>query len=472
MKKASSLRSCWYVGVISLILFSNISLAQNRNELKNSMIYAVGTYKDGKYVYTALQHKQFIKDTIIKNKKFEKIRYSTFTDNKLDLKNDIYFENFDDSIYSLLDGDLQAVHQINYTTNETQIGKISGKPGKIQFEFVDTRSSFPRDSLRPSLKTPRKYYLNNDIESYIVIIPDLRTAAISGDGKIYSTQLMGDNYNQISQSIRNGNSASNKFSIVPGDEIQLFYRRKWHNDTTGIAEYEDKQFKNIKYQTDTLIKGRKTLKFSIDGYNYLSGNEEQVSEFFIQLNDSGYYSGNQFIPFKTYSSELRVANDSLGNYFFLQGITNDTIGSNVFPRVVQAYSNNPYRISILTYFPMPYFEVGNVEGIITYAKINGKESGRKKERTYITDRTNIRQIKSVSSNKVSITLYVVDDSDITITLPTAPKPSYSKHHLTAGLHTIVMTTNKLTNRKYYPIEIEYKSTKESGSFSNGFETRF
>ena len=77
----------------------------------------------------------------------------------------------------------------------------------------------------------------------------------------------------------------------------------------------------------------------------------------------------------------------------MQGIDNDTIGTNIYQKIVQAKGNDPYRYYILPFFPMPYIEFGNVQGIITYSKIKGIEKGKKRERTYITDRNNIRGIK-------------------------------------------------------------------------------
>ena len=199
---------------------------------------------------------------------------------------------------------------------------------------------------------------------------------------------------QVDNGFKSNAKTSSRFDIQIGDEIQLFYRRKWYNDTTGITEYEDKQFKNVKYIGDTIINNSKALVMTINGYSYLNGSTDDDEQFIVTLTDSGYYSGYQFIPFKDYKTELRLIDFENKKEFFLQGIDSDTIGTNIYQKIVQAKSSDPYRYYILPFFPMPYIEFGNVQGIITYSKIKGVEKGKKRERTYITDRTNIRNITS------------------------------------------------------------------------------
>jgi hypothetical protein len=78
-------------------------------------------------------------------------------------------------------------------------------------EFIDTRNSYPRDSLIATRKTPRKYYLKENSEIYLVIIPDLQSLVVSSNGQFYTKQLMGDNYNDITNGFKNNFSASTKF---------------------------------------------------------------------------------------------------------------------------------------------------------------------------------------------------------------------------------------------------------------------
>ena len=70
----------------------------------------------------------------------------------------------------------------------------------------------------------------------------------------------------------------------------------------GITEYENKQFKNVKYIGDTIVNNSKGLVLSVNGYNYLSGSKDDDEQFLVSLTDSGYYSGYQFIPFKNYTN--------------------------------------------------------------------------------------------------------------------------------------------------------------------------
>ncbi|MDQ6763434.1 MAG: hypothetical protein M3015_12510 [Bacteroidota bacterium] len=170
---------------------------------------------------------------------------------------------------------------------------------------------------------------------------------------------------------------------------------------------------------------------------------------------------------------MKLIADSSGNNFFLQGVDYDTIGASPFPKVVQVYSNSPYRYYILAFFPMPFIEFGNVQGLITYAKIEGKDYGIKRERTFITDRTNICEIKSLSDNEVSCEIFFKEPCDVSITIENDDgKKGELKSKTDAGTHIFKVKTSKLTNGTYYQVQINYKTENSSGSFSNGFTANY
>lgn len=457
------------------LLFTISAFGQTRSEISNSKLYVRATYFDKKNEFIGLQTRTDLSDTIINSIKYKKIRTEDFTDYSDMHNSNTYYEAFSDGLYTLLDNKQNTVHKINYQTAKEQQGIIFGKPTHISLELIDTRNSFPRDSLIPTEKTPRKYYQRDNSEIYLVIIPDLKTLAVSSNGQFYTKQLLGDNYNDITNGLKNNYQASTKFNIQKGDEIQLFYRRKWYNDTTNVAEYEDKQFKNIKYLGDTVVNNTKALKLEIDGYNYLSGSKDNPEEFLVSLTDSGYNVGYQFIPFKNYTTEFKLVDNNGNKEFLLQGVTFDTIGNNIYPKIVQAKSNDPYRYFILPFFPMPFIEFGNVQGIITYTKIKGVEKGTKKEQTYITSENNIRDITSKSKNEVEVIIYFIDKADVEIEIQdfnTNKTIGQLKSSAKQGLNSFIIRADKLEKGKEYRVQINYKGDKSSGSFSNSVKAMF
>jgi len=457
------------------LLFTISAFGQTRSEISNSKLYVRATYFDKKNKFIGLQTRADLSDTIINSIKYKKIRTEDFTDFSDKHNSKTYYEAFSDGVYTLLDNKLNTVHKINYKTTKEQQGIIFGQPRQVSLEFIDTRNSFPRDSLIPTEKTPRKYYQKDNSEIYLVIIPDLKTLAVSSNGQFYAKQLFGDNYNDISNGLENNFQASTKFNIQKGDEIQLFYRRKWYNDTTNVAEYEDKQFKNIKFLGDTVLNNTQALKLEIEGYNYLSGTKDNPEELLVSLTDSGYNVGYQFVPFKNYKTELKIVDNNGNKEFFLQGVTFDTVGNNVYPKIVQAKSNDPYRYFILPFFPMPFIEFGNVQGIITYSKIKGIEKGTKRERTYITSENNIRDIISKSKNEVEVSIYFIDKADIEIEIQdfnTDKTVEQLKSSAKQGLNTFIVRADKLEKGKEYRVQINYKGDKSSGSFSNSVTVKY
>jgi hypothetical protein len=459
--------------LLTLLFLIQISFGQeSRKEIAESKIYVRATYFDQKNEFIGLQVRTDIKDTLIENRNFIKFKTEDFVDYSDIETTEIYFESFDNGNYKLLNSSFETVHDIDYNDTEEQIATLFGNQVKTSLEYIDTRRSYPRDSLIATDKTPRKYYTNSNSEIYAVIIPDLKTVAVSSNGQFYTKQLFGDNYNDISEGIKNGFRTSNRFDIQSGDEIQLFYRRKWYNDSTGLAEYEDKQFKTVRYIGDTIVDGNKSLKIEIEGYNYLSGSKDGPEEFLMQVSDSGYYYSNQFIPFKEYSTELKTIEQNGQKGFFLQGVSKDTINGFTYEKIVQA-TPDPYRYFILPFFPMPFVEFGNVQGIITYSKIKGIEKGTKRERTYITDETNIRNIYSTSDKKVELEIYFLDQLDVEIEIKDYENNKVIgslKTKSKKGINSFTVKTEKLEKGKSYSIQINHKGENNSGSFSKGFKS--
>lgn len=461
--------------LLTLLLQTQITFGQeSREEMTESKIYVRATYFDQKNEIIGLQVRTDLLDTIIENRQFHKFKTEDFVDYSEIEKTETYYESFLNGNYKLLDKNLETVHNIDYTATNEQTATLFGNEVKTSLEIIGTRRSYPRDSLIANEKTPRKYFKSDNSEIYALIIPDLKTLAVSSNGQFYTKQLFGDNYNDISEGIKNNLQTNNRFDIQVGDEIQLFYRRKWYNDSTGIAEYQDKQFKNVKYIGDTIVDGNKSLRLQIEGYNYLSGSKDSPEEFLMQVSDSGYYYGNQFIPFKDYKTELKIIEQNGQKGFSLQGVSKDTINGFTYKKIVQA-TPDPYRYFILPFFPMPFIEFGNVQGIITYSKIKGIEKGTKRERTYITDKNNIRDIYSISEKKVEIQIYLLDKLDIEIEIKDyeADKAIGSlKSKSKKGINTFIIKTDKLKKGKYYSVQINYKGENNSGSFSNGFKSKY
>lgn len=461
--------------IILTLLFSYFAFGQNsRSELANSKIYIRATYFDKKNEYIGLQTRTDLTDTIIEKVTYRKFQTSDFTDYSHKSETKTFYETFANDFYCLLDNSKKVVHKINYQIDKEQTGTIFGKQSNILLEFIDTRNSYPRDSLVATRKTPRKYYQKDNSEIYLLIIPDLQSLVVSSNGQFYTKQLMGDNYNDITNGFKNNYTASTKFDIQKGDEIQLFYRRKWYDDTTNVAEYQDKQFKNFKYVADTIVNDSKTLKFEVEGYNYLSGSYESPQELLVTVTDSGYYVGYQFVPFQDYKTELKIVDTEKGKDLFLQGVSFDTINGNIYPKIVQAKSD-PYRYYILPFFPMPFIEFGNVQGIITYTKIKGIEKGKKRERAYITDENNIRDIISISKNEVEVIIYFVDKAEVDIEIKdfeTDKIVGNLKTKAKKGLNTFVVRSDNFEKDKQYSVQINYKNKDNSGSFSNSVTTKY
>ena len=124
---------------------------------------------------------------------------------------------------------------------------------------------------------------------------------------------------------------------------------------------------------------------------------------------------------------------------------------------------------------MPFVEFGNVQGIITYSKIKGIENGVKRERTYITNENNIREIVSKSKNEVEVVIYFVDKAEVEIQIhdfDTDKILGQLKSSAKQGLNPFIINVDKLEKDKEYKVQINYKGNNGSGSFSNSLKAKY
>lgn len=461
-----------------LLLIAHIAFGQSAKERTYSKIYYKGTYFNEQNKLIGLQVRTDLTDTVIGAIQYKKFQMADFTDYAGPKEVKTYFETFNNSTYCLLDSSLAIIHRINFQTKNQQDGIIFGKKSQISLEFLFSRSNSNEDSLSITTMVPRKYFLMDNSEIYIVIIPFLEAEVVSSNGDFYLKKLMGDNYNNISEGLLSNYKASTRFDIQIGDEIQLFYRRKWYDDTTHFAKYEDKQIKNISYLGDTILNNKRAMRFQIEDYNYLSGTYTLTKDFLVEQTNDGYTMGSVFVPFQEYQTDLKVIETQNGLGLFLQGVTFDTVGKFIYPRIVQVKSDEngmPWKINILPFFPLVFIETGIVEGFITYSKIKGVESGIKKTRTFITDRDNIRAITNKKEHEVEVEIYLIEQSDIQIEIKDTESEKVlvsQKSKGNTGLNTILIRSKKMQKGSYYSVQINYERPNDMGSFSSSVKMKY
>ncbi len=117
---------------------------------------------------------------------------------------------------------------------------------------------------------------------------------------------------------------------------------------------------------------------------------------------------------------------------------------------------------------MLYYEVGNVEGYISYAKLKNIEYGKKFERTYPKDKTGIWSFRQVSENSIEVHFFVVEDSEIQIEFGQDEKSkAIFKKKMKQGEYKEIIKTDKLEPNEYYKINFIYQSKNSSGNQTNG-----
>ncbi len=278
---------------------------KNRNDIAKSNLFYTGIYVDDINTNKTIILREFIKDTIIDSKSFHKYKMIEFEDYNKSKNQSFYYESFDQNSYIKLNEKLKPIHSVQ-TDKEQQQGIIFGSRKNLNIEYVDTRRSFPRDSLIPDEQTPKKFFEIENPENYFIIRTDLQVKELEIQDTLYIKHLLGDIFLNISENIENNLTVNNQYKNNIGDEIQLMYRRKWYNEENGNAEIENKQFKNFKIIAEEKIENQKVITLQENGYSFLSGVEEQPREWKIIVTDSSYIFDGFEISIKDYKTDLKI----------------------------------------------------------------------------------------------------------------------------------------------------------------------
>ena len=129
----------------------------------------------------------------------------------------------------------------------------------------------------------------------------------------------------------------------------------------------------------------------------------------------------------------------------------------------------------MPFFPLPYAEFGIVQGVITYTKIKGIEQGTKRVRTYITDRTNIRDIISKSKSEIEIQIYFTEVSELEIIVQdydSEKKVGRIKGTSKIGLNTFSVPCSKLKKDREYDLQVNYSNNESWGSLSHSVKNKY
>jgi hypothetical protein len=456
------------------LLLSTISFGQNsRQELAHSKIYVHASFYEQKNVFLGLQFRTDLVDTVLNDNRFVKFKMDYFQNSSQIDSSQIYYETFENGRYQLLNQRFETIHSVDYKTDKRQKGILYGNEQMIDFVPIDNEKI--EDQKEISQQTPRKYYQKNDAEIYVVIIADIQTLAVYGKDHIYTKQMLGKAYNELTSSMQQQLTVNNRFDIQVGDELQILYRRKWYDQNTGEACYRDKQYKTIKCKADTIIQGNRELTFQIDGFNYLNSQEEQTEEYKVILNDTGYYLDNRFVRFQDFRTELKLADFDGKVGLDLSGVFSENLDGYNYTKVFRSASDLSMRSYLLPFYPITITEFGNVEGHITYIQSKGQVYGQKMLPIYDTTQNYLRSIQTLDQHTLQLKFFSlgVQKMNIIVFEKDEDKQIASLDlKIEKGLNTFVVPIPGMEKDQYYRLNISYKSKEESGSISTGFKAKF
>jgi hypothetical protein len=463
-------------------------------DLKKSVLFINFTENDSETVYHYIQIKQVLKDTNIQGKLFQKIQWTKFKDIEGVKTNYYEYEYLENKELIRLDQDFQTIHNLKLIAKLEQYGTIFGRSGRIKYNYIDLRRSYPRDSLVANDRTPIKFFIEDSCKYSLTYRPELKVLELEENCKFVTKYCLGEVFKELTQGIKNTTTINSKFELTKGDEVQLHYRRRNYNDTTRLAEFEKKQIISMIYSGDTIIDEQKQLMITYNDYNFLSGTTKEPQIVYITMVDSGFYmNGQQFTPTVNFKPSFKIDNlrideskipkeyleeyrkEAKKKFIRFSAYVYDTLGGVGFPRVIYQQTNSPYTNYILPYFPFMYNTFPGIDGVITYIRKNGKEYGEKLKPIVKSSETNIRKIKCISNNEVQLDIYFAETCRITVLLYDKNNKTNPVHHqeiTSTGLQTIVIKTPELKLNESYQIQVEYYRDNNTGVMTTGFIAKY
>jgi hypothetical protein len=463
-------------------------------DLKKSVLYMNYTEEESETIYNYILTKQVLGDTTIQGKTFHKIEWTQFKDFEGEKIKYIEYEYFANKELIRLDQNLQTIHNLKLIPNLEQQGIIFGKIGKIKSEYIDLRRSYPRDSLIADDRTPIKFFIDYNCLYSLTFRPELNVMELEENCMSATKYCLGEVFNELTNGLKNTTPINSKFELTKGDEVQLHYRRRKYNDTTGLAEYEKKQIISMVYSGDTIIDKQNQLMITYFDYNFLSGRTKEPQIVFVTMVDSGLYMNDQkFIPTKNFKpvfkidslklDESKIPKEYLEEYrkeakkkfLSFSAYVYDTLGGVAFPRVIYQQTNSPYTNYVLPYFPFTFNVFPGIDGVITYIKKDGKEYGEKLNPIVKTDQTHIRKITCLSKKEVQLDIYFVDTCNISVFLynkSNKTNPIHKQEVTATGFQTIIIKTSKLKKNDLYKIQVEYYRDNNSGILTTSFRANY
>jgi len=392
-----------------ILIVSNISCGQNKigSLSQTPTIFFSGQYETNRqsnnvdFLYT----KTFEKDTSINGAEFKKFKWDKFKNYKGVHEVYFEFERISNEEYILLTEKLQNIHNLKLKPEE-QTGILFGKEGKIGYEYVDTRTYFPKSDFVPGSDSPMKFYLGEDKSVFIYYEPDKERMDITVNNKEFKKSLTDGAFSIAAQILTRNDSMQTFYDIQPGDELQLVYTVGWtefsskgtlgkDSDTFTGEEKKLPSSEEITTMKCTDVKkaeGKRTITLDVSKFDSKKNKTENLSSIVGIEKNGNITIDNQVLGKEmTYNLDFKIDSadvsqipdeykDSGMSKYFLSftGVTYDTLSGKPFPKALYINSVNYYQLYYLGYFPVPYAEYPGTTCKITYVKLKGKEYGIKR----------------------------------------------------------------------------------------------
>ena len=456
---------------ISISIFCLLSVYGQKDisYFAKSNIFTISKEENGEYINEFILLRSFQKDTIIKGKTYKKYNTEKFKNIRSEKEKSSYYESFENNQYIKLDKNLDTIHSINLK-EKTQKGVLFGKAKAIDFEYIDERSYSPKEKLIPDNYTPKKFYEAGAPKNYLVIRPSINVVEIQAQNNFYLKHLLGIFFSEISESLKNEKPINNQYKNRVGDEVQLVYKKASFDEKTGNIKHKNKQLIDLKIIKDTIINNQRVITLNQSEYNFHLKRRGQIRNWEVIITDDSYILDGFKIPIKDYVNDLKIEN----NKVFIQGIVKDKICNKRFP-LIKKYESRAYFVTqnILPFFPIVFYNMGDVEGCISYARLDGIEYGTKEkiENEKPKDKTNLWLIKQASEDSFEVSFYVAKKSKIGISFWEGDneKMLFDKE-LDKGEYREVIHTSKLIPNEYYRVDFIYEEDGTSGIEVTGFYT--
>jgi hypothetical protein len=474
-----------FCSFILLCVYGQLS-SQNSyfNRLKQSKLYVETVEPPMQLFFQGLAFKREVGDTTINGKTFAKINFERFNHSSKITDISRLYELISPDEYTLLDRNLNLVHQFRTDADSTINGYVFGWNGTVKRVIKSQspdKSTFVAD-----------YFIERDTSQRITLNGFLNQVETYRRNSGFTRLLVGNFASDFEESFKANRTFLPKLKLNPGDEFEsTLYNWEFDNQTFDFKKVPRSLLK-CNYLKDSIVDDTRISYLKMSSID-LDLKFEEINPL-VEMYHSDtcwFFSTGQLVSYteqKTYAkirtlndkkdstytfNPLNFDDDMQGQYIVLNYINQSQLENFSYKLSNNFKSDQQGIFACYDFLPVPFLVPPSFDAELTYIKRGKEESGKKYQADYSGNEPILASFFT-QDKKVEFEVFVPDHSHADLVLSPyegVEKLKISRNQLKKGIQKITMEYPMLENLSYYYLYINLTFNGKTRTLSHLFQAK-